>query len=161
MLQGSKADLQPSRPIHGVLPRTACPLGRVALPVTLGLRDDLRTEKITFDMADIDLPYNAIIDRPDINKFMAVPYYAYLMLKIPVPKGVIMERVDAVKAVACLEDILASKLAASEKAEEPAEVGPIAPRTRMSAPAATDTKKIALDAEGSKTTTIGGGVAPT
>jgi hypothetical protein len=33
--------------------------------------------------------YHAILGRPAFAKFMAVPHYAYLALKIPGPKGVI------------------------------------------------------------------------
>jgi hypothetical protein len=33
--------------------------------------------------------YHAILGRPIFAKFMAVPHYAYLMLKIPGPKGTI------------------------------------------------------------------------
>jgi hypothetical protein len=34
--------------------------------------------------------YHAILGCPAFAKFMAVPHYAYLMLKIPGPKGTIM-----------------------------------------------------------------------
>jgi hypothetical protein len=34
--------------------------------------------------------YHAILGRPVFAKFMAVPHYAYLALKIPGPKGVII-----------------------------------------------------------------------
>jgi hypothetical protein len=34
--------------------------------------------------------YHAILERPAFAKFMAVPHYAYLMLKILGPKGTIM-----------------------------------------------------------------------
>jgi hypothetical protein len=34
--------------------------------------------------------YHAILGRPAFAKFMAVPHYAYLTLKIPGPKGTIM-----------------------------------------------------------------------
>lgn len=145
MLQGSKKDLEPSRPFHRVLPRTARPLGWFALLVTFGARDNFRTEKIVFDVADIDLPYNAIIGRPDF--------------KIPGPKGVIVERMDTTREVVCLEDIFASERAA-EKLETPVVADSGAPSTRVSAPAKADTKKIALDVAGSKTVTISDDLDP-
>ena len=46
----------------------------------------------TLDFKVIDLPgaYQAILGRPCYAKFMAVPNYAYLKLKLPVPQGIIM-----------------------------------------------------------------------
>jgi hypothetical protein len=38
---------------------------------------------------DWPLQYHAILGRPVFAKFMAVPHYAHLALKIPGPKGVI------------------------------------------------------------------------
>jgi hypothetical protein len=38
---------------------------------------------------DWTLQYHAILGRPAFAKFMAVPHYAYLTLKIPGPKGTI------------------------------------------------------------------------
>lgn len=109
LLQGAKKDLQPSRSFHRVLPGSAQPLGRVSLPVTFGSRDNFCTEHLVFDVADIDLPYNATISRPSLNKFMAASHYAYLTVKIPGPKGVIVEQADISRAVTCLEDILAAE----------------------------------------------------
>jgi hypothetical protein len=38
---------------------------------------------------DFETSYHAIIDRPAIAKFMAVPHYTYLVLKMPSPAGVL------------------------------------------------------------------------
>jgi hypothetical protein len=38
---------------------------------------------------DWPLQYHAILERPAFAWFMAVPHYAYLVLKIPGPKGII------------------------------------------------------------------------
>ena len=40
------------------------------------------------------MQYHAILVRPTFARFMAVPHYAYLMLKMPEPKGVIMVKGD-------------------------------------------------------------------
>jgi hypothetical protein len=62
----------------------------VVLPVTFGeSRDNYRTEYIKFEVADFETSYHAILGRPDIAKFMAVPHYTYLVLKMPSPAGVL------------------------------------------------------------------------
>jgi len=45
-------------------------------------------EHINFYVADFDTTYHAILGRPALAKFMAVPHYAYLVLKMPSPVGV-------------------------------------------------------------------------
>jgi hypothetical protein len=62
----------------------------VVLPVTFGeSRDNYRTEYIKFEVADFKTSYHAILGRPAIAKFMAVPHYTYLVLKMPSPAGVL------------------------------------------------------------------------
>jgi hypothetical protein len=48
-----------------------------------------RTEYIKFEVADFETSYHAILGRPAIAKFMAVPHYTYLVLKMPSPAGVL------------------------------------------------------------------------
>jgi hypothetical protein len=78
-------------PFYGIVPgNTAIPLGSVVLPVTIGeSRDNYRTEYIKFEVADFETSYHAILCRPAITKFMAVPHYTYLVLKMPSPAGVL------------------------------------------------------------------------
>ena len=71
-MQIGERKLTPSSPFCGVTDRKTLPLGQIELPVTFGGRDNFRTESITFDMAHFDLPYNAILGRPALAKFMAV-----------------------------------------------------------------------------------------
>jgi hypothetical protein len=62
----------------------------VVLPVTFGeSRDNYRTEYVKFEVADFETSYHAILDRPAITMFMAVPHYTYLVLKMPSPAGVL------------------------------------------------------------------------
>jgi hypothetical protein len=62
----------------------------VVLPVTFGeSRDNYRIEYIKFEVADFETSYHAILGRPAIAKFMAVPHYTYLVLKMPSPAGVL------------------------------------------------------------------------
>jgi hypothetical protein len=62
----------------------------VVLPVTFGeTKENYRTEYITFEVAHFEPSYHTILDRPTIAKFMAVPHYTYLVLKMPSPTGVL------------------------------------------------------------------------
>jgi hypothetical protein len=40
-------------------------------------------------VVDLNSPYHALLGRPALDKFMAVPHYAYLKMKLPGPCGVI------------------------------------------------------------------------
>jgi hypothetical protein len=77
-------------PFYGIVPgNEAIPLGSVVLPVTFGeTRENYHTEYIKFEDADFKTSYHAILVRPAIAKFMAVPHYTYLVLKMPSPSGV-------------------------------------------------------------------------
>jgi hypothetical protein len=78
-------------PFYGIVAgNAAIPLGSVVLPVTFGeSRDNYRTEYIKFEVADFETSYNAILGRTAIAKFMAVPHYTHLVLKMPSPVGVL------------------------------------------------------------------------
>ena len=43
-------------------------------------------------VTDFDGSYHAILGRPSLTKFMAVPHYSYLVLKMPTKKGVLTVR---------------------------------------------------------------------
>jgi hypothetical protein len=45
-------------------------------------------------VANFDCRYNAIIGRPRLAKFMAIPHYTYMILKMPGPQGVMTVRAD-------------------------------------------------------------------
>jgi hypothetical protein len=78
-------------PFYCIVPgNAAIPLGSVVLPVTFGeTRENYRTEYIKFEVADFKTSYHAILCRPAIAKFMAVPHYTYLVLKMPSPASVL------------------------------------------------------------------------
>jgi hypothetical protein len=70
-------------PFYGIVPgNTAHPLGTMVLPVTFGTRENYRTEFIKFEVANFKSSYRAILGRPALTKFMAVPHYVYLLLKM-------------------------------------------------------------------------------
>ena len=79
-----------SAPFHGVIPGTsATPLGTIKLPVMFGSRENFRTEDISFEVTNFEAAYHAILGRSAIAKFMAVPHYTYMMMKLPGPNGII------------------------------------------------------------------------
>jgi len=61
----------------------------VVLLVTFGTKEHYRTKYIKFEVTDFETSYHAILDRPALTKFMAIPHYVYLVLKMPGPKGVL------------------------------------------------------------------------
>ncbi|XP_015695596.1 uncharacterized protein LOC107304728 [Oryza brachyantha] len=71
------------------------------LPVTFGTKDNYRTKNICFEVADFETTYHAIIGRPTLAKFMVVPHYTYLMVKMPEPHGVITLRSDIKQTFSC------------------------------------------------------------
>ena len=57
-----------------------------------GTPDHFRTDYVNFVVADFDGTYHAILGRPSLTKFMAIPHYMYLVLKMPTEKGVLTLR---------------------------------------------------------------------
>jgi hypothetical protein len=77
-------------PFYSIVPGNVVhPLGTVVLPVTFGTRENYRTEFIKFEVANFKSSYHAILGRLALTKFMAVPHYVYLLLKMPGQSGVL------------------------------------------------------------------------
>jgi hypothetical protein len=82
-------------PFFGIVPTEGeYPLGHIYMHVTFGTPEHYRTEFLRFEVASFDCGYNAIIGRPGLAKFMAIPHYSYMILKIPGPQGIITMRAD-------------------------------------------------------------------
>jgi hypothetical protein len=81
------------------------PLGSITLPVTFGIEENFRTENVQFDIAEVNLLFNAIIGRPALYRFMAIAHYRYLVLKMPSPTGVLTVRGDRAAALAAVEKL--------------------------------------------------------
>ena len=64
-------------------------LGKIELNVTFGKGIAQRTKAITFDVVDINYPYNAIFGRNTLVKFVAVIHQSYLCMKLPSARGII------------------------------------------------------------------------
>jgi hypothetical protein len=117
-LQIPMGKLQPSHPFSGVGPVSVMPRGCISLPVTFGTAENFRTESILFDVAEVSLPFNAILGRPALYRFMMVAHYGYLVLKMPTPDGVLKIQGDR-DAGACALEKLQALAAAREAIAEP------------------------------------------
>jgi hypothetical protein len=155
--------LGPSPPFSRVGPQPVYPLGSIALPITFRTEENFHTENVQFDVMEVNLPFNAIIGRPALYRFMAIAHYRYLVLKMPSPAGVLTMRGDRPTTLAAVEKLHA--LAA--EAARPNDVGrdPSTSCTKMPAkvpkvqPSGADnvpTKTIQLSADSPQTTCIAG-----
>jgi hypothetical protein len=77
-------------PFHGIVPgKRVLPLGQLDLPVCFGTPSNFRRETLTFEVVGFRGTYHAVLGRPCYAKFMVVPNYTYLKLKMLGPNGVI------------------------------------------------------------------------
>jgi hypothetical protein len=84
--------LRPSTtPFHGiVVGKHVQLLGQIDLPVWFGTLDNFCKETLTFEVVGFRGVYHAILGCPCYAKFVVVPHYTYLKMKMPGPKGVII-----------------------------------------------------------------------
>ena len=139
------------------------PLGSIALPVTFETEENFRTENVQFDVAEVNLPFNAIIGRPALYRFMAIAHYGYLVLKMPSPAGVLTVRGDRATAVATVEKLHALAVEAArpdDGGRGPSTSGTKAPakvpKVRPSGADNVPVKAIRLCADSPQTTRIAG-----
>jgi hypothetical protein len=146
--------LRPSTTLfHGVAPgKRVQPLRQIDLPVWFGTPNNFRKEILTFQVVGFRGAYHAILGRPCYAKFMAVPNYTYLKMKMPGPKGVITVGSSIEHAfdydVECVEHAEALTLDESliTDMEKLANEGPDSPvKHAGSFEAAEQTKKVPLD----------------
>jgi hypothetical protein len=139
------------------------PLGSITLPVTFGTKENFHTENVQFDVAEVNLPFNAIIGRPTLYRFMAIAHYGYLVLKMPSLAGVLTVWGDRAAALAAVENLhaLAAKTArlddvgrnpSTSDTKAPTKV----PKVRPSGADDVPVKAIRLCADSPQTTRIAG-----
>jgi hypothetical protein len=134
----------------GVLGKLSIPLGQINLPITFRDASNYHTEILTFEVIDFSGPYYIILGCPCYVKFMAIPSYAYLMLKIPGPTGIITVEAKAQKALYCKSDnveLIAAAVATAELKElcfnaQPSLSDPAMPSTSDTFQATEDTKAV-------------------
>jgi hypothetical protein len=102
--------LTPSRLFSGLGPGSI-PHSSISLPVTFGMPENYRMEIVVFDVAEVNLLFNAILGRPTLYRFMAIAHYEYLVLKMPSPNGIIKIRGD--RSVSAFEPEKLQALAAA------------------------------------------------
>jgi hypothetical protein len=69
-----------------------------------GTPDHFRTEFVNFVVANFNGTYHAILGRPSHTKFMVVPYYSYLVVKMPTEKGVLTVNGNVYTTYTCEEE---------------------------------------------------------
>ena len=77
------------------------PVGKVTLPSAFATQDNNRTESIIFEVASFETSYHAILGRPALAKFMAIPNHTYLLLKMLAPNRVLSIRGDIQTSHSC------------------------------------------------------------
>jgi hypothetical protein len=98
-------------PFFGIVPtKREYPLRHIYMPVTFGTPENYRTEFLRFEVASFDCGYNAIIGRPGLAKFIAIPYYSYMILKMPGPQGIIIVCADFQGAAECFRGAIQAAL---------------------------------------------------
>jgi hypothetical protein len=98
-------------PFFGIVPNEGeYPLWHIYMPVTFGTPENYRTEFLRFEVANFDCGYNAIIGRPGLVKFMAIPHYTYMILKMPGPEGIITVCADFQGAAECFRAAIQAAL---------------------------------------------------
>jgi hypothetical protein len=68
------------------------------------MADHFRTDYVNFVVADFEGTYHAILGHPAITKFMVVPHYRYLVLKMPMEKEFLTLRGNVFVSYTCEED---------------------------------------------------------
>ena len=122
---------------------------------------------------DLVSPYHALLGRPALTRFMAVPHYGYLKMKLPGPKGVITIAGDYRRSMECATQSskMAQTLVIAAEKQQIQDAVAMAKAAQAGMPAvgnpagtthfqpANDTKKILLDpAQPDKFVTIGAGL---
>jgi hypothetical protein len=82
-------------PFFSIMPTEGeYPLGHIYMPVTFRTLENYKTEFLRFEVASFDCGYNAIIGRSGLAKFMAIPHYSYMILKMLGPQAIIIVCAD-------------------------------------------------------------------
>ncbi|KAI4976048.1 hypothetical protein ZWY2020_049655 [Hordeum vulgare] len=90
---------------HGIVPGQSCsPIGKIQLDVLFGDKAHFRRESIWFEGVDLSSPYHVLLGRHALAKFMPIPNYAYLKMKMSGPKGIMTIAGDYKKSLKCAQD---------------------------------------------------------
>jgi hypothetical protein len=156
-------------PFFGIVPgKAAYPMGQVSLPVMFGTEDNFRTEYLSFEVTDFKSSYHTILGHPMLARFMVVPHYTYLVLKMLFPKGVLTIYDDLLISFKCDNEVLeifmtnvcfsaSAVMVAEAKKVDPSDLTiPKQKRIETTLDATPATKKVCLGlADPTKTVVIG------
>jgi hypothetical protein len=98
------------------------PPGHIYMSITFGTLENYRTEFLRFEVAHFDCGYNTIIERPGLAKFMAIPHYPYMILKMLGPQGIITVHADFQGTAECFWGAIQTTLTAGPSVALPAQV---------------------------------------
>jgi hypothetical protein len=157
-------------PFYGVAPsKQSDPLELVTLHVTFRDASNYCTETLAFEVVDFSGPYHIILGQPCYVKFMAIPSYTYLKLKIPGPTSVITVEAKTQRVLDCEQNsfeqatttVVVAKLWESCLCVPPPSADPAMPALSSTFKAAEDAKVVQIDAEDpTKTFQIGASLNP-
>ena len=82
-------------------------MGQIILSVQFGTAKHFRVNYVNFLVANFNTMYHAILGRPALAKFMAMPHYTYLVLKMPIEQGVLSLRANLDVAYNCEKESFA------------------------------------------------------
>jgi hypothetical protein len=71
------------------------------LPGIFGTKENFLTEYLIFEVVDFCSSYHAILGRPMLAKFMAIPHHTYLIMKMPAPNGILSVLGDIMVSYNC------------------------------------------------------------
>jgi hypothetical protein len=110
-------------PFHGIVPeKRVLPLGQLDLPVCFRTPSNFRRETLMFEVVRFRGTYHVVLGRLCYAKFMVVPTYMYLKLKMPGPNRVITVGSTYRHAYKCdVECVEYAKALAESKSEALAE----------------------------------------
>src|SRR4051812_34402686 len=110
---------------HGIVPgKGIYPLGKIWLDVIFGKPENFWCEWLEFEVVDWPSQYHAILGCVAFARFLAVPHYAYLLLKILGPKGVITVQGSFTRSDHCDRDFnrISQSFGMQEELTRPREV---------------------------------------
>jgi hypothetical protein len=132
------------------------------------MEEKFRTEYLSFEVADFKSSYHAILGHPMLARFMAIPHYTYLVLKMPTPNGVLSIYGDLLISFKCDNEALeiattnacfgaSAVMVAEAKKVDPSDLTvPEQKRTETTLDAMPSTKKVCLSlTDPAKTVVIG------
>jgi hypothetical protein len=84
-----------------VLSKHSIPLGQISLHVTFGDASNYHTKTLAFEVVNFSRPYHVILGQLCYVKFMVIPSYTYLNLKIPGHVSVITVEAKTQRVLDC------------------------------------------------------------